>query len=245
MITLGQRIAIVSDMHGNLTAFEAALADAERRGADAVWCGGDLVGKGPRGRAVVELARETCDVVVRGNWDDVMAHPSAAPWTTPDWYRHELGPEAIAWLGTLPFHHDAALGRRLVRLFHASSTSVHHRVRWGADDEAFDAMFEATDATGPVDDADVVVYGDLHDQWLDVRRGRRLLNTGSAGNALDGDPSAAYVLLEASEPDGLAVQFLRVPYDVEAEIAIAQALRSPFLEHWVTELRTGRYAPRR
>ncbi|RWR20550.1 metallophosphoesterase [Agrococcus lahaulensis] len=240
----GQRIAIVSDMHGNLGAFEAVLADARERGADAVWCGGDLVGKGPRGRAVVELAREACDVVVRGNWDEAVADPSAAPWSAPEWYRDEVGPEGVAWLGALPFHHDAQLAGHRVRLFHASSTSVHHRVRWGADDATFDAMFRATDATGPVGDADVVVYGDLHDQWLDVRRGRRLLNTGSAGNALDGDPSAAYVLLDDDGPGRLSVRFVRVPYDVEAEIDVARDMRSPFLEHWIEQLRTGQYQRR-
>lgn len=244
MAAPSQRIAIVSDMHGNLTALEAVLADARRRGADAVWCGGDLVGKGPRGRAVVALAREACDVVVRGNWDEAVAAPERSPWTAPAWYRDELGAEALAWLASLPFHHDAVLGSRLVRLFHASADSVHHRVRSGADDATFDAMFEPTDATGAVARADVVAYGDLHDQWLDIRRGRWLLNVGSAGNELDGDPTAAYALLEASDAGELSVQFVRVPYDVEAEIAIARAAGIPFLEHWIAELRTGVYQRR-
>lgn len=236
------RVAVVSDMHGNLTAFEAALDDAARRGVDEVWCGGDLVGKGPRGRAVVELARERCDVTVRGNWDDVLAHPSTAPWETSAWYRDELGADALAWLGALPFSHDATLGGRLVRLFHASSTSVHHRVRWGADDAAFDAMFAATEATGEIGDADVVVYGDLHDQFLDIRRGRWLVNCGSAGNALDGDPTAAYLVLDAA--DGFSASFHRVAYDVEAEIAIARALGSPMVEQWIAELGDGVHRPR-
>lgn len=238
------RIAVVSDMHGNLTAFEAVLADARSRGADAIWCGGDLVGKGPRGRAVVELAREACDVAVRGNWDEVIADPAAAPWQTSEWYRDELGDEAIAWLAALPFHHDAVLGAALVRLFHASAASVHHRVRWGADDAAFDAMFAAGEGTGPVPDADVVVYGDLHDQFFDIRRGRRLVNCGSAGNALDGDTSAAYVLLEASDDSAPSIAFQRVAYDVEAEIAVARELGSPMLEHWIAELTDGRHRSR-
>lgn len=241
-----RRIAVVSDMHGNLTALEAVLAHAASAGADEVWCGGDLVGKGPRGRAVVELARASCDVVVRGNWDDVVACPDDAPWRAPEWYREELGPDALAWLGGLPLHHDAVLAGRRVRLFHASPESVHRREHAGADDARFDAMFRATAATGPVGDADVVVYGDLHDHWLDIRRGRWLLNAGSAGNALDGDPTAGYVLLVGDDgvPGGLSVRFERVPYDVDREIAVATALDIPFLEHWVAELRTGRYQRR-
>ena len=104
-------------------------------------------------------------------------------------------------------------------------------------------MFGPTDATGPVGDADVVVYGDLHAQWLDIRRGRWLLNSGSAGNQLDGDPTAAYVLLDADAEGRLSVQFQRVSYDIEAEVAVARALRSPHLEHWISELRTGGYQP--
>ncbi|GEK81255.1 metallophosphoesterase family protein [Agrococcus baldri] len=237
------RIAVVSDMHGNLTAFDAVLADARRRGATAIWCGGDLVGKGPRGRAVVERAREACDVVVRGNWDEVVAMPGIAHWTAPEWYRDELGETALAWLGALPFHHDAELGGERVRLFHASPESVHQRVRAGMSDAAHAAMFRPTAATGEAGEAQLVVYGDLHRQFVDERAGRRLVNTGSAGNDLEGDPSAAYTMLEATAA-GARVEQLRVAYDVEAEIEMAQAMRIPFLEHWVAELRTGVYQPR-
>lgn len=224
-------------MHGNLTALEAVLEHVARRGVDAVWCAGDLVGKGPRGRAVVELVRERCDVTVRGNWDDVVAHPESAPWTTSSWYRDELGHDALDWLGALPFSHDAVLDDRRVRLLHASATSVHHRVHTGADDAAFSAMFAATDATGG-DDADVVVYGDLHDQLLDVRGGRWLVGCGSVGNPLDSDAMAAYVLLD--DADGLSVTFQRVAYDVEAEVAAAVAAGSPMVERWIESLRDAR-----
>lgn len=237
------RVAVVSDMHGNLTAFEAVLEDARARGAEQIWCGGDLVGKGPRGRAVVERARDACDVVVRGNWDEVVALPGSAAWEAPDWYREELGDEALLWLGRLPFHHDATIGGRRVRLFHASADSVHHRVRSGMDDAAFDAMFQASDALGDVHAADLVIYADLHQQFTDERRGMLLANTGSAGNDLAGDPSAAYLWLEGSDT-GARVELLRVDYDVEAEIELARALRILFLQHWITELRTGVYQRR-
>lgn len=241
------RIAVASDMHGNLTAFRAVLADAERRGATAVWCGGDLVGKGPRGRAVVELAREACDVVVRGNWDEVIAVPQTAPWHAPEWYREELGDVALRWLAALPFHHDAVLGgdrvRERTRLFHASPESVHHRVHAGMGDDAHAAMFLPTAATGAVGESDLVLYGDLHRQFVDARRGKRLVNTGSAGNDLAGDPTAAYLLLEPTST-GVEPLLLRVPYDVESEIALARATAMPFADHWVTELRTGAYQRR-
>lgn len=238
-----RRIAVIADMHGNLTAFRAVLDDAARRGATEVWCAGDLVGKGPRGRAVVELARDACAVVVRGNWDEAIAQPELAPWAAPAWYRDELGDAALRWLATLPFHHDAELGDEHARLFHASPESVHHRVRSGMDDAAHAAMFRATAATGDVGEAGLVVYGDLHRQFVDERAGRRLVNTGSAGNDLAGDPTAAYLLLEPTST-GVEPLLLRVPYDVESEIALARATAMPFADHWVTELRTGAYQRR-
>ena len=70
-----ERIALVSDVHGNLTALEAVLADIDRRGISRVFNLGDYVGKGPRGREVVELCQERCEVNLLGNWDDFLPDP--------------------------------------------------------------------------------------------------------------------------------------------------------------------------
>ncbi|MEG0438627.1 MAG: metallophosphoesterase family protein, partial [Solibacillus sp.] len=63
------RIAIISDIHGNLTALESVLKDIDKRGVDQIFCLGDLVGEGPRGSQCIELIRNHCDKVIRGNWD--------------------------------------------------------------------------------------------------------------------------------------------------------------------------------
>lgn len=66
------RVAIISDIHGNLPALETVLEDIHARSVDALYCLGDLAGKGPQGDTVIYLRRETCDGVVKGNWDEMM-----------------------------------------------------------------------------------------------------------------------------------------------------------------------------
>ena len=70
-----ERIALISDVHGNLTALEAVLADIDARGITRIFNLGDYVGKGHRGREVVDLCRERCEVNILGNWDDFLPHP--------------------------------------------------------------------------------------------------------------------------------------------------------------------------
>jgi predicted phosphodiesterase len=67
-----ERLAILSDVHGNLSALDAVLADARSRGVTRFLNLGDMIGKGPRGQAVVDRCREMCAVTVRGNWEDFL-----------------------------------------------------------------------------------------------------------------------------------------------------------------------------
>lgn len=62
-------MAVISDVHGNVTALRAVLADIERRGTDRIVSLGDVAGKGPRGSEAVAITRQTCLVTVRGNWE--------------------------------------------------------------------------------------------------------------------------------------------------------------------------------
>ncbi len=244
-----ERIAVVSDVHGNLGAFEAVLADVDARGITRVLNLGDHVGKGPRGREVVDLTRERCEVSVLGNWDDFLPDPAR---NYDDealaWWLAQLGPGQGEWLRAQPFCHDVLLSGRRVRLMHASARSVHRRVRYDHDGEEFLGQFAATDATrsavGEVPDPDVVVYGDSHDPFFETQFGRTLVNAGSVGNCVY-DPVPVYVVLEGvvdgEEPAPWGVSFVRVPYDVEAELAHARAVAMPAYDGWADELRHGVY----
>jgi protein phosphatase len=237
------RIALISDVHGNQTALEAVFADLDGRGVSTVMSLGDVAGKGPRGRACVALVRDRCAVAVQGNWDEMLGMLEVVD-DRISWWHAELAPGDRAWLGGLPFSHDLRLSGRNVRLFHASATSVWTRVHTDHSREEFDGMFAATDVTGDGPEPDVVCYGDIHDAFLATVERRSLVNVGSVGGPLDGI-SASYVILEGvregTENDPFGVQIIRVPYDVEAEIAVAASLRMPELEAYAIELRTAVY----
>lgn len=238
------RIALISDVHGNLTALEAVLDDIRARGIDSIVNLGDNIGKGPRGSAVTDRVRERCDVNLRGNWDDFIQTLTDEAPLEMRWWRDELSPAQRAWLGRLPLSHDLVVSGRRVRLFHASAQSPHVRVRRRHTDEEFDGMFRATDMTGRGPEPVVVGYADIHDAYLETRDGRTLFNTGSVGNPLD-EPTPSYVILEGvldgQAPGPFEIRFVRVPYDVDAEVAVARRAGMPGCDVWEVELRTAVY----
>jgi diadenosine tetraphosphatase ApaH/serine/threonine PP2A family protein phosphatase len=242
-----ERIALISDVHGNLTALEAVLDDIAGRGIHRIFNLGDNAGKGPRGSAVIERVREVCEVNIRGNWDDFLEGIGDDEPAEMRWWRDEISPAQRAWLRSLSLSHDLTLSGRRVRLFHASAESPHVRVHFRHTDEQFDGMFRATAMTGDGPEPTVVGYADIHDAYIESRDGRTLFNVGSVGNPLD-EPTPSYVILEGvPDTDGPApfdVRFVRVPYDVEAEIAVAEKLGMPQAGVWAVELRTAVYRGR-
>ncbi|MFV2143275.1 metallophosphoesterase family protein [Isoptericola sp. G70] len=239
-----ERIAIISDVHGNLTALDTVLADVAARGIERIVNLGDDVGKGPRGRAVVDRTTQVCEVNVRGNWDDFL--PQIPDDGAPEmvWWRDEVGADRLAAIRRRPLCHDLRLSGRRIRLFHASAASVHTRVHFHHTPEEFAGMFAATELTGPGPEPDMVGYGDVHDAYVETDRGRTLFNVGSVGNALD-EPSAAYAILEGVPdtvyPAPFGLQLVRLPYDVDAELAAARAADMPQYAAWEQELRTAVY----
>ena len=240
------RIALISDVHGNLTALEAVLDDIDARGITRIFNLGDYVGKGPRGREVVDVCQQRCEVNLLGNWDDALPDPdNRFENEAVAWWRAQLSLGQGDWLRGLPFSHDFVMSGRRVRLFHASETSVHRRVRFDHDEQEFLGMFANTPATGYGPEPTVVGYGDTHDPYYEVDREKRtLFNTGSVGNAMD-DPTPVYVIVEgvlgSMEVAPFSIQFVRVPYDVESELAAAREMGMPALDEYAVELRQGIY----
>lgn len=239
-----ERLAVISDVHGNLTALEGVLADIEARGITRVFNLGDVIGKGPRGSECIDLCRRRCELTVRGNWDTFISRDETQLWGGAQWTRDQLGAEDLAWLAALPSSHDLVVGGRPVRFFHASNVSEFHRVHYHHTDEQFAAMFTNTDFTGDAPEPLVVGYGDIHGVYLEVDLGRTLFNAGSVGNPLDA-PDAPYVILEGDTgaPSGppVLISFVRVPYDVEAEIAVARDRGMPDADAYALELRDQLY----
>lgn len=244
------RVAVISDVHGNVSALRAVLADIDARGIERVLNLGDVVGKGPRGTEAVKLCREACEVTVRGNWDTFISAKHRQAWAHGQWVRDELGDDEIVWLAGLPGTHELVMSGRRIRLFHASQVSEFHRVHVHHTPEQFRGMFTNTEFTGdfsagrqrPGAAPDVVGYGDIHSAYLEVDEGLTLFNAGAVGNHLDA-PTAPYAVLEgvldSPEPAPFSVSFARVSYDIEAEVAVGFELGMPEADAYALELRDG------
>ena len=241
-------IAIISDIHGNLTALEAVLADCRTRGVSAIYNLGDLAGKGPDGPEVIDLCREACDVNIFGNWDDLMLREETHSGPV-QWHRHRIGPERQAWLRSLPLSANLQLSGRRIRLFHASAQGVWHRVYPDSSRETKLAMFENAELTGyDQPEPDIVGYGDIHHAFITpffLPKNKALFNAGSVGNSLD-EPRATYVILSGVR-DGedwdhpFGMQIVRLPYDADSVIARARALAMPRTDELAIELKEAIY----
>ena len=212
------RIAVVSDIHGNLTALEAVLADLRRASPDLILHGGDLAHGGASPAEVVDRIRELGWPGVLGNTDEMLFAPQAltefAASSSPSfqplfalieemaaWTRHQLGDERIAWLRTLPQTHSHAP----IALVHASPGSL-----WRAPaPEAGDAELEHVYRTLG---QPIAVYGHIHRPLVRELAGMTVVNTGSVSLSYDGDPRAAYLLVDEGKP-----VIRRVAYDIDAE----------------------------
>lgn len=237
------KLALISDIHGNIPALESVLQDIHNREIKHIYCLGDLVGKGPHPAQAVDMIREHCSIIVQGNWDDFI--PNETDQEMILWQQERLGSERLAFLKQLRFAYEFHLSGKRVRLFHASPISVHHRIQPWDDLGKRKAMFNNTTQVGQSgQEPDIIGYGDVHNAFIQNHQGKTLFNTGSVGNPLD-IPEASYTIMEGSlgsmESDVYSIQFVRVPYDIEQAISMAKEAELLDLDIYAKELRTARY----
>jgi len=235
------RIAVVSDIHGNLTAFEAVLEDIRQASPDLVLHGGDLADAGSSPIEIVDWIRGLGWQGVMGNTDEMLVRPdsledfasqSLAPpalWAAIREIalatRSTLGDQRLAWLRELP--RVKTLGA--FALVHATPESC-----WRAPaTEATDAELEAI--YGPLGQP-IIGFGHTHRPSIRSIAGRPnlLINTGSVGLPHDGDPRASYLILEGGTPS-----IRRVEYDVEKELKALSSCALPGAEWTAKMLRTS------
>ena len=214
------RVAVVSDIHSNLQALEATLSAIDAEAPDELWCLGDLVGYGPRPNECCAAITERADVCLAGNHDlavrgaiDLEEFGGEAA-VAARWTREVLAPEAQTLLDRL----EPAGTAHGVALYHGS-----------ARDPIWEYVLsnEAALATLDLTDSVLVLVGHSHVALQVVDSGielapvgtelelggvRALLNPGSVGQPRDGDPRAAYLLLDL---DTQHASFRRVEYDVK------------------------------
>ena len=227
------RILLLSDIHANSWALRAVRADA--RAAEHTLCAGDVVNYGPDPTRVISWLRNHQAVTVRGNHDHAVAYstdPKASPTKEPlalamrDWTRDQLEPADMAWL--------LARERKLlweeggVRFLIVHATPVDPLYDYRLTPNASDSL--VAELTRGVK-ADVLLVGHTHLPLLRKYRNLTIVNPGSVGQPLDGDPRAAYAIWEDGE-----VTLRRVDYDRQA--AVDALAKLPLNQEIIGKLQT-------
>lgn len=214
------RVAIVSDIHGNITAFEAVLADLERVAPDLLLHAGDLADGGSSPVEVVDRIRALGWPGVMGNGDEMLSRPesleafareSSAPpalWSAVRQMaaatRALLGGERLSWLGQLPL----TITQPGFAVVHAAPQTCWNAPAQNATDPDLEQTYGSLARP-------IIVFGHTHLPAIRRMNGcvKLLINAGSVGLPHDGDPRASYLLLEEDTPS-----IRRVPYDIEKEV---------------------------
>ena len=231
------QIALVADLHGNLPATLAVEGDIRARGIETIWCLGDVVGKGPSSDQTFDWAKENCEFILQGNWDEGIGKKM---FPLDGFYYRQLGEERLKTLREFPLRYERVISGRKLLLFHGRPIMpmpyyVHE------DYETLAPYFEP--------DFDVVGYADVHRQGMRVLGNKGILfNTGSVGNGL-GVAMAQYAILRGNlddpAPGPLDVNLVTVPYDRAQAVRDAEEAGKKGLVNWelfIREIQTGVYA---
>jgi predicted phosphodiesterase len=245
------RYALVSDIHANLHALDAVLADIAARGdTDATYHLGDLVGYSSNPNEVIARLREHGVAGIAGNYDSTVAtdykHCGCKSETPRQeelahisyaFTRGAVSAASKRYLASLPFSLDIrpmgghAAGPRLV-LVHGTPTL--NTLYW-TEDRPDDFCLKMAASVG-LKAGDAIAFGHTHKPWHREVAGIHFINTGSVGRPKDGDWRAGYVRLTLGAGDA-HVEFVRVSYDVEA--AARGVLEAGLPEEFAEFLRTG------
>lgn len=261
------RIAIISDVHANITALNAVLDDIHSRGISRIFCLGDSVTKCCNPDLVIDKLREKCEVVLRGNCDESISSPNAK--LKSFWSRVKIGEERANYLHNLPVMTEFYMSGRLVRLFHASPFSTSHiynpmysnqnTLREVIELSSPMQLFENTEFLGktqydPI--PDVIGYGHIHTPNVFRYKNKTIFNTGSVGmpiemandnNLQNADNRfstlASYIILEgiygSKELSTFSINLVRVPFDIEKEIEYLENSDMPGKDKIIKSLRTA------
>lgn len=236
------RIAIFSDVHGNLTALEAVLADIATQQVDHLFFAGDLCLIGPRPAECLRRVQAAGIRSVYGNTDDWILRRQTPPERVQalcDWTLAQLSDSEQAWLTAVPFSHRPTNDLLIV---HANPHDVNQLVfppeseqqtRYGQVRQTDGEL--AALLAGTADTTAVIAYGHLHIPSIRQINGLTLVNISSVNISGDGDPRAKYGLLEWDGQQWHA-QHRRVTWNAQAEIAAYRHAQPPGWEAFVAQL---------
>ena len=217
-------VAVITDIHGNLPALQAALARIEELGIDQVYCGGDLVGYGPHPDEVCALIAERAVPTIYGNYDYaiardeedcgcayVTAHDRELGQLSVDWTLAHTSQASKDFMRDLPFDLHFTVGDTAVHLVHGSPRKVNEYLFEDKPARLFERLAAA-------ERDHLLVFGHTHKPWVAEYGGVLFVNCGSVGKPKDGDPRGAFAVLRAAA-NSVDVSIERVDYDAGAVAA--------------------------
>jgi predicted phosphodiesterase len=247
------KYALITDIHANLPALEAVLADVDRRGdVDAIYQLGDIVGYAPWPNETIELLRARGILGVAGNYDSTTAsgyahcgckvenpRQEALSHESYAWTRAHVSAASMKYLAALPLRMDLrplgshiAAGPTIV-LVHGTPV-VNTQYWYETRDDPFCAHMAQR---AGLKRGDALAFGHTHQLWHHAIDGIHYVNAGTAGRPKDGDPRVSYALLDVAADGEITTEFVRVEYDVERA---ARAIRDSALPDEFAEfLETG------
>ena len=236
------KIAVISDIHGNLEALKATLEDIKKKQVDKIICLGDIIAKGVHPAECIKLIKENCEVVIQGNCDKHFSieHENINQFPEQEqkrikWNQSLISKEDRNYLLSLPFSYEFYISGSLVRLYHATNR-VNNKAILNVDNiETKYDMFLPTENTLSDQVADIVIYGHIHHPFMDKIYNKTLINVGSVGNSFDVirnvtkdsnvlETTKAYYFIIEGEYESkeyhseISFQFVKVPYDIEKEL---------------------------
>ncbi len=233
------RIAVLSDVHGNLLALDSCLADlGSQGGADAVAVAGDLCLDGPKPKKVLQRLEEVGAQCVRGNTDRYLydvTRDGAGPIEAAQiaWTRRELGERWLSWLRELPFAMRIGEDENQLLIVHANPRNDEDHLWPDADESRLEHFVGGERASA-------IAFGHLHLPYARIWRGKLLVNVASAGLPKDGDPRACYAIF-TERHGGWEVKHRRVPFDVKKVATQLASCGIPESEELIATLRRHRY----
>ena len=212
------RIAVIADVHANFPALRAVIDDIAGIGADAIFCAGDVVGRGPHPNEAIELLRSLEIPTVQGNWDEAVGmdrEQTGAAWPSPQaeaagdasmrWTAERLTDENKAWLRQLPGTSRIDLAGRSILLFHGSPLKENEYL-WASRPSRVLARIASDEAD------DLFCFGHTHESFHRVVGQAHFVACGSVGCGTEGDARARYAVVYIGDPD-IAIGFRSVDYD--------------------------------
>ncbi len=239
-----ERIAIISDVHGNITALEEVLKSIQSQNINRIFCLGDSIVKCSHPDLVIDRLREVCEVMIIGNCDEAICKPESKDKNF--WTRKKIGEERANYIINLPVSYEFYMSGHLIRLFHASPYSlddIYNPMYSNSDNPNIkelsspEKLFVNTSFIGKSENdpiPDIVGYGHIHSPFIFRFGNKTIFNTGSVGIPVEMRNSdindetnkfstmASYIIVEGNYNDKnlgpISFKLNRIPYDIEKEI---------------------------